>query len=48
MEIVTPSADVTLETPSNPLAALRSNGNQATGEVLDLAIDQELEAPPRS
>jgi len=46
MEVVTPSAAVTLDSPSNPLAALRSNGNQATGEVLDIAIDQELEAPP--
>lgn len=46
MEIVTPTAAVTLDTPSNPLAALRSNGNQATGEVLDLAVDQELENPP--
>jgi hypothetical protein len=46
MEVVTPDASVTLDSPSNPLAALRSNGNQATGEVLDIAIDQELEQPP--
>ncbi|AXH79484.1 MAG: hypothetical protein [Circular genetic element sp.] len=46
MEVVTPTTAETLDTPSNPLAALRSNGNQATGEVLDIAVDQELEAPP--
>jgi hypothetical protein len=46
MEVVTPTADETLTTPSNPLAALRSSGNQATGEVLDIAVDQELEEPP--
>jgi len=46
MEVVTPTTAETLDTPSNPLAALRSNGNQATGEVLDIAIDQELEQPP--
>ncbi|AXH79435.1 MAG: hypothetical protein [Circular genetic element sp.] len=46
MEVVTPTTAETLDTPSNPLAALRSNGNQATGEVLDIAVDQELEEPP--
>jgi hypothetical protein len=46
MEVVTPTSDETLETPSNPLAALRSHGNQATGAVLDIAVDQELEEPP--
>ena len=46
MEIVTPVEAEALASPSNPLAALRSTGNQATGEVLDIAIDQELEAPP--
>lgn len=46
MEIVTPVAAEALASPSNPLAALRSTGNQATGEVLDIAIDQETEAPP--
>ncbi len=46
MEIVTPDAADALVSPSNPLAALRATGNQATGEVLDIAIDQELELPP--
>ena len=47
MEVVTPlDIDTTLEGPSNPLAALKATGNQATGEVLSIAIDQELESPP--
>lgn len=46
MEVVTPTADSVLATPTNPLAALKATGNQAAGEVLDIAIDQELEAPP--
>jgi len=46
MEVVTPDADTTVDGPSNPLAALISSGNQATGEVLAIAIDQELEKPP--
>ena len=46
MEVVTPGADSVIEGPSNPLAALISSGNQATGEVLDIAIDEELETPP--
>jgi hypothetical protein len=48
MEVVTPSSapGQTLDGPSNPLAALISSGNQATGEVLDIAIGEELEAPP--
>jgi len=46
MEIVTPDAADALASPTNPLAALRATGNQATGEVLDIAIDQELELPP--
>ena len=46
MEVVTPDADVTIAGPSNPLAALISSGNQATGEVLDIAEDLELEKPP--
>jgi hypothetical protein len=47
-ELVTPdiNSDQVLESPSNPLAAIRSNGNQAAGAVLDIAIDQEAEAPP--
>lgn len=46
MEVVTPTGAEVLESPSNPLAALKATGNQATGAVLDIAIDQELEAPP--
>ena len=46
MEVVTPTADSVLASPTNPLAALKATGNQAAGEVLDIAIDQELETPP--
>lgn len=46
MEVVTPDADEILDGPSNPLAAIRSEGNRAAGEVLELIKDQELEAPP--
>jgi len=46
MEVVTPDADSVIDGPSNPLAALISSGNQATGEVLEIAIEEELEAPP--
>ena len=46
MEVITPNFGETLDGPSNPLAALISSGNQATGEVLELAIEQELETPP--
>ena len=46
MEVVTPSALETVSGPSNPLAQLRLTGNQAGGAVLDIAEDQELEAPP--
>ncbi|AXH78953.1 MAG: hypothetical protein [Circular genetic element sp.] len=46
MEVVTPSAEVTVDGPSNPLAALIATGNQATGEILDIAEEQELELPP--
>ena len=46
MEVVTPSADVTIAGPANPLAALISSGNQAAGEILEIAEEQELETPP--
>ena len=46
MEVVTPDADTTITGPSNPLAALISSGNQATGEVIDIAENLELELPP--
>jgi hypothetical protein len=46
MEVVTPDAGETLSGPSNPLAQLRLTGNQAGGAVIDIAEDQELEAPP--
>ena len=48
MEVVTPGADEILDGPSNPLAAIRSEGNRAAGEVLELVKDQELEEPLRS
>lgn len=45
MEVVTPDADEVIVGPNNPLAALRFQG-AAVGEVIDIAEDQELEAPP--
>ncbi len=45
-DIVTPQADNVVEGPANPLAALIASGNQATGEILNIAEDQELELPP--
>jgi len=46
MEVVTPTALETVSGPSNPLAQLRLEGNQSGGAVLEIAEDQELEAPP--
>jgi hypothetical protein len=46
MEVVTPDAGEILDGPSNPLAAIRSEGNRAAGEVIELIKDQELEEPP--
>ncbi|AXQ65448.1 MAG: hypothetical protein [Circular genetic element sp.] len=46
MEVVTPTTAETLSGPTNPLAALIASGNQATGEVIEIAKDQELETPP--
>jgi len=46
MEVDTPDSDTTITGPSNPLAALISSGNQATGEVIDIAENLELELPP--
>jgi hypothetical protein len=46
MEVVTPTSAATVAGPSNPFAALIASGNQAAGEILDIAINQELEAPP--
>jgi len=45
-DVVTPAADNVVEGPSNPLAALIASGNQATGQILNIAEDQELELPP--
>ncbi len=45
MEVVTPTTEI-LAGPSNPLAALIATGNQAAGEVIEIAKEQELEAPP--
>jgi hypothetical protein len=46
MEVVTPTSESTVSGPSNPLAALIASGNQAAGEILDIANEQELELPP--
>eukprot|EP01050_Picozoa_sp_SAG11_P020601 SAG11_NODE_3501_length_2407_cov_1065.027730_3_plen_314_part_00 len=46
-EVVTPTLDSeTIEGQNNPLALLKQGGSVAGGEVMDLAEDQELEAPP--
>ena len=45
MEVVTPDADEVIAGPQNPLAALIST-SAASGEITDIAEDQELEAPP--
>lgn len=45
-DVVTPAADNVVEGPANPLAALIASGNQATGEILNIAELQELEKPP--
>ena len=45
-DVVTPAADNVVEGPQNPLAALIASGNQATGAILTIAEDQELEKPP--
>lgn len=45
MEVVTPDAEEVIAGPANPLAALIST-SAASGEVIDIAEDQELEAPP--
>lgn len=45
MSEVTPASTETLSGPNNPLAMIRS-GSPATGEIIDLAEDQELEATP--
>ncbi|HHZ94245.1 MAG TPA: hypothetical protein EYN67_01520 [Flavobacteriales bacterium] len=39
------TTDTSLLSPNNPLAALRSQ-NVVSGEIVDIAVDQELEAPP--
>ena len=45
MSEVTPSTGETISGPNNPLAMIRS-GSTSAGEVVDIAEDQELEAPP--
>lgn len=45
MEVVTPGANETVEGQNNPLALLRYN-SATGGEVMNIAEDQELEAPP--
>lgn len=48
MELVTPDKTTSevIDGPSNPLAALRASGNQAAGQVIELAAQQESELPP--
>jgi hypothetical protein len=46
-EVVTPTLDSeTIEGQNNPLALLKQGGSVSGGEVMELAEDQELEAPP--
>ena len=45
MEVVTPDAEESISGPNNPLAALRSQ-TMTSGEVLEIAAEQETEAPP--
>ena len=45
MEIVTPTASEVIQGPNNPLAALRTQ-SVTSGEVTEIAEDQELEATP--
>jgi len=45
-DVVTPAGNNVVEGPSNPLAALIASGYQATGEILNIAEDQEIELPP--
>ncbi len=44
--IADPSALVSVEGPSNPLAQLISSGDMGVGEVLEIAESLELELPP--
>lgn len=46
MEVITPDSKSTVTGPANPLAALMASGNQAAGEILDIAEEQEREKPP--
>ncbi len=45
MEVVTPGADEVISGPNNPLALLRTQ-SVTGGLVVEIAEDQELEAPP--
>ncbi len=45
MEVVTPDGEETISGPSNPLAALMTQ-SAASGEIIDIAEEQELEHPP--
>ena len=46
MEMFSPDSKATVDGPANPLAALIASGNQAAGDILDIATDQERELPP--
>jgi len=45
MEVVTPVAEETISGPNNPLAQLATQ-SVTSGAIVDIAEDQELEAPP--
>lgn len=46
-DVITATTDgETIQGPKNPLAALRSSGNQAAGEILEITNDLEKEKPP--
>lgn len=45
MEVITPDVDEVITGPNNPLASLSFQG-PASGEVVDIAEEQELENPP--
>ena len=45
-EVQTLLPDTSVSGPANPLAALIASGNQAVGEILEIAEDQQEELPP--
>lgn len=45
-EVQTLLPETSIDGPSNPLAALIASGNQAAGEILEIAEEQQEELPP--